>query len=85
MKALFLVAWCVKTQALLHSQMTLSTLRSLAFVFPRRPNRRVLSHTYTQPEPLVTKLCIFRKDGRAGAALRLGQPEPRDAWLGNQP
>ena len=75
----------MKTQALLHSQMTLSTLRSLAIVFPRRPDRRVLSHTCAQPEPLVTKLCIFRKAGRAGAALRLGPPEPRDARLGNQP
>lgn len=76
----------MKTQALLHSQMTLLALSSLAIVFPRRPDRCVLSHTRAQPESLVTKLCIFRKAGRAGgAALRLGQPEPSDARMGNQP
>lgn len=45
--------------------------------FPRRPDECVLTHTHAQPESLVTKLCIFRRAGRAtGAAFGMGQPEP---------
>lgn len=52
--------------------------------FPRRPDECVLSHTYAQPESLVTKLCIFRRTGRAsGEAFGLGQPEPGVAQMGN--
>lgn len=52
--------------------------------FPRRPDECVLSHTHAQPESLVTKLCIFRRAGRAsGAAFGLGWPEPSVAQMGN--
>lgn len=52
--------------------------------FPRRPDECVLSHTHAQPESLVTKLCIFRRAGRASrAAFGLGQPELSVAQMGN--